>query len=564
MPNETVPVEQLFTAPATPSPDIPSTAAAVSEPKRRHWGKRIIVLLAALLLILVGTITVTEAGWLNTGIDRLYGKSRLPLLWGGMPADANTAIRSALTYAPKIELPNDFSVKTTTSIDATLSVSSLNNLFGSYDPAAAEASSAVTDGTKFYQILDNAAGELPTQTEIPADTAPDTSSAPALANLPNEDLKAKVSFNTEGMVLQSNQQFAVKLNFAAESNIPNWKSLAAVSTITRDKDSLYVQIPDLSSWPIPEEAVAPYRTYYGKHIKIPLTSEVQSEIERYFSANAKPLDQLTEQNLLSEEQLDQLLQSVAARTRRIGIERVDGHPASHWQFALNKDSFIDLVKEGSQTISTGTPVDSPLNQADLDGVTDQLEQLRQWLPEFTLSIDFWVRRGDYVVVKSAESFVIDSSYLKATLATDSSLTNLTNKQTASVTIPAAADVITQEEFTAKTSLTTPVSDPATPYGRDQQRVADLATIQNSLGTLSLASGGYPVSGTVSRLDDPAAAVTTVLGTTYKDPQPEQYYYGYSSDGTTYTLSAVIEDPTLTNCTQTGDICLYKLSNAVVK
>lgn len=535
-PTEPVDVEALFSA---------SVATVVSQPKRRRWGRRLTVLVLVVFLILTGTIAVTEAGWLNTGIDRLYGKSRLALFWGGMPADANTALRYWSMYASKMTLPDTFSFEESTSLDATLYTSSLNSLFG-YNNAHV-GNTVPTEETSFYQMLDSTVNQLPTQTEIPTQTiAPVT-----------EDITAKANLSVDGTVLQSNKQFMVHINFSAESTIPNWKSLSATTNIIRDDDQLYIQVPDLSSWPIAESIIAPYRAFYGKFVKIPFEATVADEY-----------DQITQQEYLSNEQRDRLLASIAKRTRRIGIERVDGYPASHWQFSLYKDSLIDLLQETSDTLATGTPADSPINQTNLNEVTDQVEQLRRSLPDFTLSLDFWVRRGDYVVVKSSESFVIDSSYLKANLITNGSTINIPAKKLNS--IPSESDTITQDEFMAalttgadSTTVTDTSADTTTAYGRDQQRIADLAAIESELTTLGFNGNRYPLSDTVSHLDDPATAVAAALGTTYKDPLPEQYYYGYTSDGITYTLSAVIEDPTLTTCTPTGSICLYTVTRTHV-
>lgn len=562
-------IQQLFTQPAAPAPIDPSTATATSEPKRRHLGRRIVVTVLVIIILLAGTIAVTEAGWLKTGIDRVYGKSTLALLWGGMPADSSTALHSLVAYASKISLPDQFSVKNELSADTTIHMASLTGLFGDFNATEAQSNPAVTDGTSFYQMLNTATNELPTQTDISQTTS---SAAPALDTLstptPTQtDITAKGKLRVDGTVVQSKKQFSVNFDFSAESSIPNWKSLAAKTTVTRDADTLYVQVPDLSSWPLPETTVSPYRAFYGKYVKIPIPADVQAEVDKYFSQYAKPLDQLTKQNILSQDQIDKITESIATRLRRVGIERVDGHATSHWQFALNKDSLVAMTEEVTTILSTGTPADSPLSKTNFYDITSQTTLMKQWLPEFTYTVDFWIRRGDYVMVKSAEQFAIDSAYIKATLGNNTSLTDIPTKQTVTVNLPNPADTVTMDELTAAfNKAPTPAHDLSNAYERDQQRVADLATIKNKLDAYSQTTQIYPISPEISRLDDPTAVATIALsGTspdivTYKDPLPQQYYYGYTSDGTTYTLSAVIEDTAQTACTISGPICLYKVTN----
>lgn len=525
-----MPIEQLFTAPN-------SEATAVSQPKRRRWGRRILIVFLSALIVVVGLIGVTEAGLLNTGIDRLYGKTSLALMWGSMPADTETSLRTALAYVSQATLPEQFTISDTTTAEATIYMDSLNNLFDlnntsneSPTPASTE-----TESIQFFQMIDSTVDAFPSQTEIGLSDSP----APAFTNSPVEDITSSASLRIDGSVAQAGKQFALTVTFSASSTIPNWKSLQATSTVTRDNDTLFVQIPDLTQWPLGDAVIAPYSAYYGKYIEIPIPEDLKDELIGLQDYSSTPA--LT----------DEIISSIAARTRRIGIERIDGHAASHWQFSINKDSLITLAQDIETAVTA-----------------EQIELAQQWLPEFSLGIDVWIRHGDYAVVKSSTALVIDSPYLAATLQNDSHLTNLPANQAVTITTPDQAEVITLEELSDTTP--TPIcslentsdcltsSDPgSSAYQRDQQRVSDLSAIQNQLESRYLTNSGYPTSAEVSRLDDPTTAVAVAIGT-YTDPTPEQYYYGYRSDGQTYTLSAVIEDSTLTTCTPTGPICLYTI------
>ena len=563
-----VAVEALFTQPAQPPTQPPSTAIATSQPKRRHWGRRILFGVFILILIFGGLIGSTEAGWIHTGIDRWYGKTRLALIWGGMPEDANTTLHAALQYAARTTLPDKFTINQNTTLSATVHMSALDSLIPATSPVdtSTSPSTDTTDTTsgdvQFFQMLDTAVSELPTQTNSDLTD----SAAPALSSLAAEDITANASLSLTGSVAQSAKQFSITANVSAQSTIPNWKSVSAQSTVTRDNDTLYVQIPDLANWPLDATTTNAYRPYFGKYVAIPIPETTQADLEKYLSEQNSALADLQNNNLLSQEQLDGILSLIAERTHRVGIERVDGHAASHWQFSLNKSSLVSLITDLQTVLASNTPADSPLQNVDSASVDQAISAYEAFLPDFTLTIDMWVRHGDYVVVKSQEQFTITSAYITANLDADSSLTDIPDKQDASITIPDPADTVTEQELSdAFGAPYMPTYDTVTPYGRDQQRVADIKMVQTLIEEIGLARGSYPYAPTVQRLDDPTTTITTALHdfeqsvTTFEDPLPKQYYYGYTSDGSTYTLTAVIEDPSLTTCTQTGPICLYKVN-----
>lgn len=51
-------------------------------------------------------MALIEAGWVNTGLNRLYGRTRLSLLWKGIPADSATALELLLTRPPQWPRPS--------------------------------------------------------------------------------------------------------------------------------------------------------------------------------------------------------------------------------------------------------------------------------------------------------------------------------------------------------------------------------------------------------------------------------------------------------------------------
>jgi hypothetical protein len=74
------------------------------------------------------------------------------------------------------------------------------------------------------------------------------------------------------------------------------------------------------------------------------------------------------------------------------------------------------------------------------------------------------------------------------------------------------------------------------------------------------SNSLPVSVAIERLDSSSsvlvqALVPLYLSTMPKDPNTSKYY-GYKSDGTTYQLSAVLDNTTDSEGTKSGSLNLY--------
>lgn len=84
--------------------------------------------------------------------------------------------------------------------------------------------------------------------------------------------------------------------------------------------------------------------------------------------------------------------------------------------------------------------------------------------------------------------------------------------------------------------------------RDAKRKADLEAIRSALEIYKADNDAYPTTGNLSALE------TTYIGSIPADPSAPTTTYGYSSNGTTYCLGAILETTSPTCGCSTAPSC----------
>lgn len=109
---------------------------------------------------------------------------------------------------------------------------------------------------------------------------------------------------------------------------------------------------------------------------------------------------------------------------------------------------------------------------------------------------------------------------------------------------------------------------STVNANDKQRKTDLANIKTALTAYFQANQSYPVATVEEKTSDPNSTlnvlIPTYLASLPVDPLSPAKYYGYQSDGKTYTLTAVLEDVTDPLGIQVGNFYIYKVTNTSVE
>lgn len=161
------------------------------------------------------------------------------------------------------------------------------------------------------------------------------------------------------------------------------------------------------------------------------------------------------------------------------------------------------------------------------------------------SIDIWVARKDHLPTRM--------------------LIHVTDASGKKIQLDATFTTTTLGEVSAPSGAT----DPTAVLSPDQMRKADVASLASALAKYLAEKGSYPVSSMVDRLDKADSVLAKALVPVYmnalpKDSNPKRYY-GYVSDGTTYELSAALDDGNDPDVHSSGPVHLYIVKNpAVVK
>lgn len=104
--------------------------------------------------------------------------------------------------------------------------------------------------------------------------------------------------------------------------------------------------------------------------------------------------------------------------------------------------------------------------------------------------------------------------------------------------------------------------------RDLQRKNDLVNIKSALKQYYQINQSYPLSQKVQNLSESDNIIATQLkdfiSPLPKDPSSPTYYYGYISDGKTFTLTAVLEDKNDPNGKEVGNYLIYEITDISVE
>ena len=125
-----------------------------------------------------------------------------------------------------------------------------------------------------------------------------------------------------------------------------------------------------------------------------------------------------------------------------------------------------------------------------------------------------------------------------------------------------------DNFWGTSSTPTPVeSATSTPTAQsnDSIRKQNLASIAQALQKYYADNTAYPVSAVVIKTSDSQSVLAQALVPAYisslpDDPLAPSFYYGYKSSGTTFELSAVLEDKTDVSGSLSGNLNIYKVTN----
>ncbi|MEI6144507.1 MAG: hypothetical protein WCP91_02830, partial [Candidatus Berkelbacteria bacterium] len=175
----------------------------------------------------------------------------------------------------------------------------------------------------------------------------------------------------------------------------------------------------------------------------------------------------------------------------------------------------------------------------------------------SLDADYWLGANDHLIHKLTMKIIPGSQSAVARIDVTLNFSDYGNSS-ADFLVPA-----TSLPYTGITAVAT--ADLTTAKGRDTKRKTDLASIAKALESSRGATGKYPVAQVSEKIAASAGTLYASLVPTYLtilpiDPKSPTNYYGYKSDGSSYTLTCVLEDTTDTSGKMVGSVFLYSLSS----
>ncbi|TSC93712.1 MAG: hypothetical protein Athens101428_561 [Candidatus Berkelbacteria bacterium Athens1014_28] len=185
-------------------------------------------------------------------------------------------------------------------------------------------------------------------------------------------------------------------------------------------------------------------------------------------------------------------------------------------------------------------------------------------------VEFWVGIKDHRLHQIKLTIVTNNSSAISRVET---ILKLNNFASATNTYPIPADFVAASSSAQSTSSTSSSSSTnsstgqssETTAGRDSQRKSDLARIAAALDRYFLIYDSYPKTDSIEKTGNETSKIYIALVPNYLtemplDPTPQKYYYGYESDGSSYRLSAVLENTSDSEGKKVGSYFLYYLVN----
>ena len=530
-PNITQPVPNIAPAGQVPI----QSAAAVVPPAIKKPGNKVVTYVAAgvigLVILFAGGIFLTEKGLISVGLEKIYGAVRLEALWGGLPANAENAFAIS---AVKMKSEPNFKI----SGDATITVNKgiKSNLISPIVSVAAFPLVALKDeqiGPKIKAILAVTSDEL--STDPSSDLFQDTSSTTGSTDTSNSQDSSSTSSSDSSSSSGSSTDTSTPSISAAGSSDSSADSDTDTGTSTVEEltTNISAQVTDSVS---------------GVNIGLKSSKSSDSSIKLVYSKNKMYL------NTSSDINYDTKAKGgwVSFDLNKFGS---DAPGSAFWGSKFSGSDFSLVGSRGNSETVNGVRCFHYSGKATIGSALESFGLGNNSVSN--LDADYWLGVNDHLIHKLTMKIIPGSQSAVARIDITLNFSDYGNSS-ADFLVPA-----TSLPYTGITAVAT--ADLATAKGRDTKRKADLASIAKALESSRGATGKYPVSQASEKIAASAGTLYSSLVPTYLtilpiDPKSPTNYYGYKSDGSSYTLTCVLEDTTDTSGKMVGSVFLYSLSS----
>lgn len=501
-----------------------------------------IITTCAILLLAIITF-LTESGVISVGLENVYGVVGLESAFGGLPKNPEKALAMAVAKNkdhPNFKISGTMSLTVNKTINSTITsplVSMIGLPIALRDNEAGSAVSAIlAQYEDYYSSGDTSTDTTSTSTDSSSSSSTSTSTtAPSTTTAPTTDSTTSGSASSSFLGDQSQypgyvqEETTIKQLDFAFSGISNQDASSLDVTVKKlvgadskislinSKNDLYVKTGSDIKFD-PKADPNKWLNY-----KIKSISDSGSGITQLFSS--KP---------------DQNFSIIGSR---VANEKVGGVRCYNYQ--------IEKLEIGGMFDSMGIKSEmiQKINGNVWIGVSDHL-----------------IHKIDLIVIPSISSAVtrveINLEFTNYDVENDITTPSLTDKIDV-LSQASGADPAIDTTVPAVSNVSPTISSAEQ---NDSLRKTDLAKIKGGLAVYKQKYGRYPVSSALLRLNVSGNVVEKAIVPTYIDAMPadpkaaEGWYYGYTSNGNSFKLSARFENLNDPQITKSGDVYLHFVYN----
>jgi hypothetical protein len=181
----------------------------------------------------------------------------------------------------------------------------------------------------------------------------------------------------------------------------------------------------------------------------------------------------------------------------------------------------------------------------------------------SLEIEYWVGAKDHLVYQMKIKAIPTSKSAISRLDITLNFSDYGSDDSGFILPATSTEADLSVDTTDGRSTSSSTSSETTSKTRDIKRKSDLANIAKALESYQVNTGRYPVSPGSEKISTFAGTLYNSLIPSYinllpLDPLDPTYYYGYESNGTSYALSAVLENATDSDGRKIGSKNIYFL------
>jgi len=505
-------------APAVPTPQISAVPRKAKKPiKIDFYKKSGFIGTVSVILIFIAVTFLTENGIVSLGFEKVYGIVGLEKLWGGLPRNPEAALAQAfvngqdnLEFKAKGEITMTVDKTIKSPITSPL-VAVADFMYLARDTQMGVRTKAMLAQADYYyddDYYEYDYDDTTSSSDTTSDSTTDSSTADSSDTSSQEDYQ---SYSTDTSTIKE-----INSDFESISSADGTKTDFTINKITGRNSSVSM-------------ITSQNDLYVNTSSDIEFNAKAENNKWLDYSLSAPDSE-----NVLNDIYSLKTDSGFSIIGRRIANEKVSDMRCYRYQIdSLELGSsleFLGIESEMVQKISGDVWIgikDKLIHKIDVT----LIPSISSSVSRIDLEVEFY----DYGSGNSIEIPRLDSK----------------------IAISGSEEAEVSEEAIEETTTIT-----STESSRDTSRKTDLASIKSALSEYYSDNGYYPVSSNWSDINQASSQIVSKLVPEYLSAIPvdpksaEGFYYGYKSDGKTFTLSARFENLNDPQITQFGDIWLH--------